>query len=85
MFVTFFVMVLYLFMSGLFTPVASMPAWAEWVAEFSPLKHFIEVIRAVLMKGAGPLDVGHPLVILAAYGAVVLTVAVRQYSKTATS
>ena len=85
MFVTFFVMVLYLFMSGLFTPVASMPAWAEWVAEFSPLKHFIEVIRAVLMKGAGPLDVGHPLAILAAYGAVVLTVAVRQYSKTATS
>jgi ABC-2 type transport system permease protein len=82
MFVTFFVMVLYLFMSGLFTPVASMPTWAEWVAELSPLKHFIEVIRAVLMKGAGPMDVWHPIAILTGYGAVVLTVAVRQYSKT---
>ena len=74
--------VLYLFISGLFTPVASMPGWAEWVPEFSPLKHFIEVIRAVLMKGAGPLDVGPLIAILAGYGAVVLTVAVRQYSKT---
>ena len=82
MFVTFFVMVLYLFMSGLFTPVASMPTWAEWVAELSPLKHFIEVIRAVLMKGAGPADVWRPTAVLAGYGAVVLTVAVRQYSKT---
>jgi len=82
MFVTFFVMVLYLFMSGLFTPVASMPTWAEWVAELSPLKHFIEVIRAVLMKGAGPADVWRPTAVLAGYGAAVLTVAVRQYSKT---
>jgi ABC-2 type transport system permease protein len=82
MFITFFVLVLYLFMSGLFTPVASMPTWAEWLAELSPLKHFIEVIRAVLMKGAGPMDVWHPIAILAGYGAVVLAVSVRQYSKT---
>jgi ABC-2 type transport system permease protein len=82
MFITFFVLVLYLFMSGLFTPVASMPTWAEWLAELSPLKHFIEIIRAVLMKGAGPMDVWHPIAILSGYGAVVLTVAVRQYSKT---
>ncbi|MFB6097821.1 MAG: ABC transporter permease [Salinibacter sp.] len=82
MFVTFFVMVLYLFMSGLFTPVASMPTWAEWVAQLSPLKHFIEVVRAVLMKGAGPLDVWRPTAVLAGYGALILSVAVRQYSKT---
>ena len=82
MFVTFFVMVLYLFMSGLFTPVASMPTWAEWVAELSPLKHFIEILRTVLMKGAGPLDIWQPTAILAGYGALILSVAVRQYSKT---
>ena len=82
MFVTFFVMVLYLFMSGLFTPVASMPTWAEWGAELSPLKHFIEIMRTVLMKGAGPQDVWEPAAILAGYGVLILGVAVRQYSKT---
>ena len=82
MFVTYFVLVLYLFMSGLFTPVTSMPTWAEWVAELSPLKHFIEVVRGVLMKGAGPMEVWQPTAILLGYGVLILTVAVRQYSKT---
>jgi len=82
MFVTYFVLVLYLFMSGLFTPVTSMPAWAEWFAELSPLKHFIEVVRGVLMKGAGPMEVWQPTAILLGYGVLILTVAVRQYSKT---
>ncbi|PQJ33410.1 hypothetical protein BSZ35_01285 [Salinibacter sp. 10B] len=82
MFVTYFVLVLYLFMSGLFTPVTSMPAWAEWFAELSPLKHFIEVVRGVLMKGAGPMEIWQPTAILLAYGILILTVAVRQYSKT---
>lgn len=82
MFVTYFVLVLYLFMSGLITPVSSMPAWAEWVAELSPLKHFIEIVRQVLLKGAGPLDIWQPTVILVVYGAIISTVAVRQYSKT---
>ncbi len=82
MFVTYFVLVLYLFMSGLFTPVASMPTWAEWVAELSPLTHFIEVVRGVLMKGAGPLEIWQPTAILAGYGVLILTIAVRQYSKT---
>lgn len=82
MFVAFFGMVVYLFMSGLFTPVESMPTWAEWGAELSPLKHFIEVVRGVLMKGAGAREVWVPTAILAAYGALIFTGAVRQYSKT---
>lgn len=83
MFVTYFVLVLYLFMSGLFTPVDSMPTWAEWVAELSPLKHFIDVVRAVLMKGAGLAEIWQPTAILSGYGTLILGVAVRQYSKTA--
>jgi ABC-2 type transport system permease protein len=82
MFITFFVMVLYLFMSGLFTPIASMPTWAEWLAELNPLKHFVEIMRKVPMKGAGLLDVWQPVTILAGYGGLALSVAVWQYSKT---
>lgn len=82
MFVTFFVLVVYLFMSGLFTPVASMPTWAEWMAELSPLKHFIEVVRAILMKGAGPLDIWQPVAILGGYSALIFTIAIGLYSKT---
>jgi len=82
MFLSFALNMVYLLMSGLFTPIQSMPVWAQWVAQLSPVKHFIVVMRAVLVKGAGLADVTVPLLVLAAYGATVLTFAVRQYSKT---
>jgi ABC-2 type transport system permease protein len=83
MFVSFFLLLIYLLMSGLFTPVRSMPDWAQWMAEVNPVKHFIVIIRSVLLKGAGILDILRPLGILLASGAIVLTLAVRQYSKRA--
>jgi ABC-2 type transport system permease protein len=81
MFVTFFMVMIYLLMSGLFTPVRSMPGWAQWLAELNPVKHFIEIMRAILLKGARFADVTRPFAILVVYGAVVFTLAVRQYAK----
>ena len=81
MFVAFFVVMIYLLMSGLFTPLRSMPQWAQWVAQLNPVMHFIAIMRAVLLKGAGLADVYPKLLILAAYGGVVVTLAVRQYAK----
>jgi ABC-2 type transport system permease protein len=78
MFITFFVLMIYLLMSGLFTPVRSMPQWAQWMAEINPLKHFIIVMRAVMLKGSGLLEVGRELAILVAFGVAVLALAVRQ-------
>jgi ABC-2 type transport system permease protein len=81
MFVTFFVIVLYLLMSGLFTPVDSMPRWAQIVADFNPVRHFVFISRAILLKGAGLREIVRPLVILVIYAIGILTLAVRQYAK----
>lgn len=81
MFLTFFTLMIYLLMAGLFTPLRSMPMWAQWLAQLNPVMHFIAINRAVLLKGAGLADVARPLLILAAYGAVVFGLAVRQYAK----
>jgi ABC-2 type transport system permease protein len=81
MFVTFFVMMVYLLMSGLFTPVDSMPRWVQIVSEFTPVRHFVQISRAILVKGAGLTEIARPLVILVVYAGVTLTLAVRQYSK----
>ena len=83
MFVTFFILMVYLLMSGLFTPVRSMPRWAQWITAVNPVKHFIGVMRAVMLKGATVADVAMPLAILGLFGAVVLGMAVRQYGKRA--
>jgi ABC-2 type transport system permease protein len=81
MFITFFFIMVYMLMSGLFTPIDSMPGWVQVVSEFDPVRHFATISRAVLMKGAGLREVARPLGILVVYAAAILTLAVRQYSK----
>ena len=81
MFVTFSIMLIYILMSGIFTPVSGMPGWAQWIAEASPITHFVRLMREVLLKGAGLADVAGEIGILAGTGVLVLTLAVRQYRK----
>jgi ABC-2 type transport system permease protein len=81
MFITFFIIMVYLLMSGLFTPVRSMPEWAQWLAQLNPLKHFIAVMRAIMLKGAGIVDIARELVVLAAFGVITLSLALRQYRR----
>jgi ABC-2 type transport system permease protein len=83
MFVTFFVMNIYLLMSGLFTPIDSMAPWVRVVSQLNPVRHFVTISRAILMKGATAADIAQPLLTLAAFGAVTLALAIRQYSKRA--
>ena len=81
MFVTFFVMNVYLLMSGLFTPVDSMAPWVQTVSQLNPVRHFVTISRAILIKGAGVREIARPLAMLVVFGMVTLTLAVRQYSK----
>ena len=81
MFVTFFVMNVYLLMSGLFTPVDSMAPWMQVVSLLNPVRHFVTISRAVLVKGAGIRDIAQPLVTLIVFAIVTLILAIRQYSK----
>lgn len=82
MFIAFTVNMVYLLMSGLFTPFTSMPGWAQVVGQLSPVKHFIEIMRAVLVRGAGFEAVAVPLGVLMVYGLVVFGLSIRQFSKT---
>lgn len=82
MFVNFFLTMIYLLMSGLFTPIDSMPHWLQVASLLNPVRHFVTISRGILIRGAGFAEIQTPLAILALYGAVVLTLAVRQYHKT---
>jgi ABC-2 type transport system permease protein len=83
LFVTFAVLMIYTLMSGLYTPVSGMPGWVQWVAQINPLLHFIALMRAVTLKGAGFAEVSRQLLALLAIGATTLTLAVLQYRKRA--
>jgi len=81
MFLIFSLLMVYLLMGGLFTPLRGMPVWAQWAADLNPIAHFVALMRSVLLKGSGVRDVAGHLLALTVIGACVLGIAVRQYHK----
>lgn len=67
MFVTFFFMLIFILLSGLFTPVGSMPVWAQWIAACNPLTYFNEVMRMIFLKGSSLVDLSSSLMVLLAF------------------
>lgn len=56
MFVMWFCMLILILMSGLFTPISSMPGWAQAATVVNPLKYLMQVMRMVYLKGSGISD-----------------------------
>jgi ABC-2 type transport system permease protein len=81
MFVMFFFMMILLLMSGLFTPVRSMPGWAQAIAAINPLKYFIEVMRLVYLKGSGLAQLVPQLFALCGFAVAFNVWAVASYRK----
>ncbi len=68
-------------LSGIFTPVMAMPEWLQPFTYLNPVRYFAEVVRAVLLKSAGPSEVWFQVVALAAFGAFFLIVASLRFRK----
>ena len=80
-FIMFFFVVSMVFLSGLYTPFQNMPQWAQVIGTASPLKHYIEALRMIYIKGAGLTSVAGQLGILILIAIVFNTWAVVSYHK----
>lgn len=80
-FVVFFFMMLFIMLSGLYTPVESMPEWAKWIAEFNPLKHLMIVMRSIYLKGSNLVQLSKELFVLLGFAAFFNGWAVLSYHK----
>ena len=81
LFVVFFFIIVFILMSGLFTPIRSMPEWAQWVSALIPPRYFIEIMRNVYLKGATFIDLYPKFLALGGLAIVVNCVAVLSYKK----
>ena len=82
MFIAWFFTVIFILMSGLFTPIESMPTWAQNLTYFNPIRYFVEVIRMVMLKGSGFQDIKYQIGIIAFYAFAINGFAVWSYKKT---
>ncbi|MDE6485242.1 MAG: ABC transporter permease [Duncaniella sp.] len=80
-FVLFAIIMIFQLMGGLFTPVSSMPAWAQTITYAIPPRYFIEIIRAIYLKGATVADLWQHYLILAAFALTLSLLAAITYRK----
>ncbi|MBP2831028.1 ABC transporter permease [Aquimarina sp. U1-2] len=81
-FVAFFFVMIFILMCGLFTPIDSMPKWAQYATIPNPLAHFISVSRKVLLKGSGLYDIKWEFIYTIILAFIFNFLAVRTYKKT---
>lgn len=81
MFVMFFFMLILILLSGLFTPVTSMPQWAQVITFLNPLKYFMQVMRLVYLKGSTFFEMTPQFLALSSFALLLNTWAVISYRK----
>lgn len=79
--VMLFFLIIFILTSGLITPISSMPRWAQTITYLNPLRYFIEVLRAIYLKGSGFTDLTSQFVSLCIYAGGVWIWAIRSYKK----
>jgi ABC-2 type transport system permease protein len=77
----FFFMLIFILMSGLYTPIESMPDWAQVIAELNPVTYFVEVMRMVVLKGSTLHDISRHIWITALFGVFLNGIAIWNYRK----
>ncbi len=78
---TFFVFLPSILLSGFMFPFAGMPPLAQWIAQALPLTHFLRLIRGVMLRGAELADLLPSVAALAAFTALMMTVAILRFRK----
>jgi ABC-2 type transport system permease protein len=81
MFVMFFCIMVFILMSGLFTPIHSMPQWAQDIAFFNPPRYYIEIMRSVFLKGSNFMENWFSYMMLAIFDLLINFWAILSYRK----
>ncbi len=83
MFIAFFCMIIFILMSGIFTPLESMPGWAQRVDLVNPVAYIMRINRMVILKGSTISDISRDIWSLVAIAVSFTFFAVKRYRKTA--
>lgn len=81
MLLSFFLMMIFILLGGLYTSIDSMPEWAKWITRFNPVSYFIEVMRMVILKGSNLADIKYHLLKMGGFALVFNGWAIISYHK----
>jgi ABC-2 type transport system permease protein len=70
-----------LFLSGFFFPLEAMPKVLQWISYIFPLRYYLVIIRALMIKGVGVSAIQNEILALAIFGIVIMTAAALRFRK----
>lgn len=79
--VMFFFIVIFILTSGLISPIASMPHWAQEATRLNPLRYIITAMRDIYLKGSSLAQLVNQFVPLCVYGVLASVWAVVSFQK----
>ena len=82
-FVMFAFIIIFQLMGGLFTPIGSMPEWAQYITYAVPPRFFNEIMRSIYLKGTSMFELRSQFLWLAAYAVLAISCAALTYKKRA--
>lgn len=81
MLLSFFMMMVFILLSGLYTSIDSMPGWAKAITSANPVTYFIDVMRMVVLKGSGFGDISRHILVMLGFAVGLNAWAVINYRK----
>lgn len=69
------------FLSGFFFPIDAMPSALQFVSYFTPLRYYLVIIRALMLKGAGFVEIQSQFFALTLFGVVIMGIAALRFHK----
>lgn len=81
MFIAWFILMVFLFLSGLFNAIENMPMWAQYLTKLVPISYFMTMIRNILLKGSNLIDLKDEVIALSIYAFFILSFALWKYKK----
>lgn len=69
-------------LSGFMFPFRGMPHWAQMIGELLPLTHFLRIVRGIVLKGNGLVDVLPQLWQIVLFAVIAVTIGVKRYRRT---
>lgn len=81
-FAVYFFLMIFIMMSGLFTPVESMPQWAQYINHANPLFYFVKIMRGIILKGATLSDIWKEYTTISIFALSAFSMAILRYRKT---
>ncbi len=79
---SFFFLLPFVFLSGYVFPIDGMPKFFQVLTYVIPAKYFIEVVRGIVLRGAGILELWQPVAWLTFYTLVIIALAISRFHKT---